>query len=82
MLKGAIIGIDPANLVAKVIIFQYNPDTMTRRLDLRGAGCASGNSSEVFRLNRPPKEKITLTVEVTSADHRGKGTGGVAVRAC
>jgi hypothetical protein len=29
-MKGAIIGLDPFNPLASVIIFQYNPDTLTR----------------------------------------------------
>ena len=32
LLKGAIIGLDPAKPLASVVVFQYNPDTMTRRL--------------------------------------------------
>ena len=32
LVKGAIVGIDPLNPLASVIVFQYNPDTMTRRL--------------------------------------------------
>lgn len=31
LLKGAIIGKDPANPLAIVVIFQYNPDTLTDR---------------------------------------------------
>jgi len=33
--KGAIIGLDPFNPLASVIIFQYNPDTMTRTITPR-----------------------------------------------
>lgn len=28
--KGAIVGLDPINPMASVIVFQYNPDTLTR----------------------------------------------------
>jgi hypothetical protein len=35
LLKGTIIGVDPFNPLASVIVFQYNPDTMTRRLEPR-----------------------------------------------
>lgn len=45
--KGALVGIDPANPVANVIIFQYNPETMTRRLEARAIG---GNTAEIFGL--------------------------------
>jgi hypothetical protein len=43
LLKGAIIGLDPFNPLASVIVFQYNPDTMTRRLDARSTGAAVVN---------------------------------------
>ena len=31
-LKGAIVGADPLNPLASVNVFQYNPDSLTRRL--------------------------------------------------
>ena len=31
LLKGALVGLDPLNPLASVVVFQYNPDTMTRR---------------------------------------------------
>jgi len=30
LINGAIVGLDPFNPVASVIVFQYNPDTLTR----------------------------------------------------
>jgi hypothetical protein len=35
LIKGAIVGLDPVNPLASVVVFQYNPDTMTRRLESR-----------------------------------------------
>ena len=32
LMKGAIVGIDPFNPLASVIIFAYNPHTLTRTL--------------------------------------------------
>jgi hypothetical protein len=69
LLKGAIIGLDPFNPLASVIVFQYNPDTMTRRLDARSTGAAEGaDKSEAFRLSGPPRETITLNLEVDTTD--------------
>ena len=68
LLKGAIIGMDPVNPLASVIVFQYNPDTMTRRLDARSMGGEGGDRSEAFRLTGPPKENITLNIELDAAD--------------
>jgi hypothetical protein len=68
MLKGAIIGLDPMNPAASVIVFQYNPDTMTRRLDARATGGESPERGEALRLMGPPKETISLAVEFDAAD--------------
>jgi hypothetical protein len=69
LLKGAIIGLDPANPLASVVVFQYNPDTMTRKLDARTTGGGdSSDRSEALRLMGPPKETITLNIEVDAAD--------------
>jgi len=67
LIKGALIGVDPFNPLASVVVFQYNPDTMTRRLEPRTAG-GDGEHSEAFRLTGPPKETITLSVEIDATD--------------
>jgi hypothetical protein len=69
LLKGAIIGLDPVNPLASIVVFQYNPDTLTRRLEARSSGGGeSGDRSEAFRLTGPPKETITLNIEVDATD--------------
>lgn len=68
LIKGAIIGLDPVNPLASVVVFQYNPDTMTRRLDARSTGGEDGDRSEAFRLTGPPKETITLSIELDATD--------------
>jgi len=73
LLKGAIIGLDPANPLASVVVFQYNPDTMTRKLDARTTGGGDSNDrSEALRLMGPPKETITLNIEVDATDQLEK----------
>ncbi len=67
LIKGALIGVDIFNPLASVVIFQYNPDTMTRRLEPRTAG-GDGEKGEAFRLAGPPKETITLSVEIDATD--------------
>ncbi len=66
--KGAIVGLDPFNPLASIIVFQYNPDTMTRRIEARTSGGESGNRSEAFRLTSAPAETITLNIEVDATD--------------
>jgi hypothetical protein len=67
LLRGAIVGVDPFNPLASVVVFQYNPDTMTRRLEPRAVS-AEGDRSEAFRLTGAPKETITLSVEIDATD--------------
>ena len=71
LLKGALIGVDIFNPLASVVVFQYNPDTMTRRLEARAAG-GDGDRGEAFRLTGPPKETITLSIEIDAADQLEK----------
>lgn len=70
--RGALVGVDPANPVASVVAFQYNPDEMTRSLQARAAAGSSPTSSsarnEALRLTGAPIENISLTVEIDAAD--------------
>jgi hypothetical protein len=67
LLKGALIGVDPLNPLSSVVVFQYNPDTMTRRLEPRAVS-AEGDRGEAFRLTGAPKETITLSIEIDATD--------------
>ena len=67
LLKGAIVGVDPFNPLASVVVFQYNPDTMMRRLEPRAVS-AEGDRGEAFRLTGAPKETITLSIEIDATD--------------
>lgn len=73
LIKGAIVGLDPLNPLASVVLFQYNPDTMTRRLEARSTGGGDNSDrSEAFRLTGPPRETITLSIEVDAVDQLEK----------
>lgn len=72
LLKGALIGVDPLNPLGSVVVFQYNPDTMTRKLEPR-AVAAEGDRGEAFRLTGAPKETITLSIEIDATDQLEKG---------
>jgi len=71
VLKGAIVGVDPLNPYASIILFQYNPDTLRRTLETQATG-AQGNGSvdrsEALRLRGAPVETITLDVEIDATD--------------
>lgn len=68
LLKGAIIGAAKFNPLASVIVFQYNPDTMTRTLEARTTTGEPSDRSEALRLAGPPIEKITISIEIEATD--------------
>ncbi len=70
--KGAIIGLDPANPLASVIIFQYNPETLTRTITAQTSG-GEADTGEALRLKGPPKESIKLDVEIDATDQLETG---------
>ncbi len=74
VVRGAIIGFDIVNPVASVVIFQYNPDTVTRTLQGQTAG-DSGARSEVTRLKGAPVENIKLDVEIDATEQLEAGDG-------
>ncbi len=65
--KGAIVGIDASDPAPGVILFQYNPDTLTRTLEAQAAG-GGGDRSEALRLKGAPVETIKLEVEIDATD--------------
>lgn len=72
LLKGAIVGLDPINPLASVIVFQYNPDTLSRTLRAR-APAADGDRSEALRLKGPPEETLSVEIEIDATDQLETG---------
>lgn len=68
MLKGAIVAIDPANPLASVIVFQYNPNTLTREITARAVASDEGARAEALRLFGAPVETISVDVEIDATD--------------
>jgi hypothetical protein len=68
VMKGAIVGLDPFNPLASIIVFQYNPDTLTRRVTAQAAGSGQPARGEALRLKGPPQETIDLTVVLDAVD--------------
>jgi hypothetical protein len=71
LISGALVAIDQLTQLPSVVVFQYNPDTMTRKLDARAVS-QDGDRGEATRLTGAPKETITLTVEIDAADQLEK----------
>ena len=69
IVKGGIVLLDPdTGVVLRVIALQYNPETLTRSLQVRGAAGESGDRLEALRLTGPPVETIKLEVEIDATD--------------
>ncbi|MGH4024786.1 MAG: hypothetical protein ACRDRV_09395 [Pseudonocardiaceae bacterium] len=75
--RGALVGLDPMNPLASVVVFQYNPDEMTRTLQARaatgGQSSSVGARNEALRLTGAPIENINLAVEIDAADQLETG---------
>ncbi|MFO7170228.1 MAG: hypothetical protein DIU80_019560 [Chloroflexota bacterium] len=77
--KGGVVLIDPVSgMVRRIIALQYNPDTLTRSLQVQGAGGEGGDRLEALRLKGPPVETIRLEAEIDAADQLAQGDTQVA----
>jgi hypothetical protein len=68
LIKGGIVLIDPDTAaVRRIIVLQYNPDTLSRTLQPQAVK-ESGDRSEAMRLTGPPVETIKLDAEIDATD--------------
>jgi hypothetical protein len=74
VLKGALVSVDPLVPIPNVIIFQYNPDTLTRTLKPRTAGGGAARA-EAQLLTGPPEETIKVDVEIDATDQLEQNDG-------
>jgi hypothetical protein len=74
VLKGALVGVNPTNPIPSVIVFQYNPDTLTRSIKPRAPG-GDGARSEALRLTGPPEETIKVDIDIDAVDQLEKNDG-------
>ncbi|MGH8081519.1 MAG: hypothetical protein ACREP7_13175 [Lysobacter sp.] len=69
LINGGLALLDPlAGNVLRIIALQYNPDSMTRTLQVKGVGAESGDRSEALRLKGPAVETIKLEAEIDATD--------------
>lgn len=84
LLKGGIVLIDPdTSAVQRVIVLQYNPETLTRSLQVQAVASEAGDRSEALRLKGPPIETLRLEAEIDATDqleHPEKEQNRAAVR--
>ena len=70
VLKGGIVLLDPSSFAIRtngIIVLQYNPDTLTRSLKVKGIS-EGGDRSEALRLTGPPVETFKLEAEIDATD--------------
>jgi len=69
LIKGGLVAVDPVSGAAvRVITLQYNPETLSRTLQIQGAGSETGDRTEVLRLKGPPVESFKLDAEIDATD--------------
>ncbi len=69
LLRGGIVLIDPVSgALQRIITLQYNPDTLTRSLQVQSVDPTTKNRSEVLRLKGPPIETFKLDAEIDATD--------------
>jgi hypothetical protein len=73
LVKGGLVLVDPDSAeVLVTIALQYNPETLSRTLQVQAVGEA-GERSEALRLKGPPVETFKLDAEIDAADQLETG---------
>lgn len=69
LLKGGLVLLDPVSgSMRSIIPLQYNPESLTRSLQIKGYGGETGDRVEALRLTGPPVETLKLEVEIDATD--------------
>lgn len=76
-LRGAIVAVDPRGPLSRVVLFDCNPDQVTRSLKPREGG--SGTPGDAHRIWGAPVETISMTVEIDATDQLADGDPVAAV---
>jgi hypothetical protein len=79
LLKGGIALLDPqTGAVQRIIALQYNPDTLTRSLKIKGVDADSGDHIDALRLKGPPEETFKVEAEMDLTDQQEAGDSQAA----
>ncbi len=69
LLKGGLVLLDAdSSVVKRVIVLQYNPDTLSRTLQVQATGGEGSDRSEALRIKGPPVETIKIDAEIDATD--------------
>lgn len=66
VMKGGLVAYQLPELAPTIIVYQYNPDEVQRQLRLRGGG--GGGRGDSNRVNGPPEETLSFTLDIDAAD--------------
>lgn len=69
--RGSFVAIDLTNSTQTTINFQYNPETLTRKLTPQVV-TGTHDRNEALRLKGPPQETISVVIEIDAADQLEK----------
>ena len=64
--KGGLVAYQFPELLPTIIVFQYNPDEVSRSIQARGG--RGGGRGDANRVNGPPDETLSFTVEIDAVD--------------
>jgi hypothetical protein len=69
LVKGGIVQVDPASgRLLGVIALQYNPDTLTRSLQVQSSGGDGSDTSQALRLKGTAVETLKVDAEIDATD--------------
>ncbi|MEI8211038.1 MAG: hypothetical protein WCI02_02740 [Planctomycetota bacterium] len=69
LIKGGLVLVDPdSGQPLRIISLQYNPETLTRSLQVQGTENSAGDRSDALRLVGPPIETYKLDAEIDATD--------------
>jgi len=71
--KAALVVMDLQNPASTAIVFQYNPETMTRSLQPQFSGESAVDTTDYARVKGAPVETMRLEVEIDATDYLASG---------
>lgn len=71
--KAALVAMELQNPVSTAIVFQYNPESVTRTLQPQFMEEGGGDTTDYVRLKGAPIETMRLDIEIDATDHLASG---------
>ena len=69
VLKGGLVLVDPdSGRVLHIVSLQYNPESLSRSLQMQSSGSESGQRAEPLRIKGAAVETIKLDAEIDATD--------------